>query len=632
VSRSRRLILAAGIAVAIACGARLGQARSDDPPPLVTPQQKSDTERVKTEDAEQPLLLDLDQVAPKAAPKQQSKNRPRSGSSKITTPPPPAVASPARDEDLPENPAALDDGVIRAQGVPSDDGANPLPGAKDSSGQATALDPAAETASGEGYLLSPDRLAPGPQSVGVTVQVLSPPAMNLHKPAKVTIVVKNNGPTDAYGVTVRDQLPEGLKYIGGLPSGRAVDSIVTWYLGTLAAGTDRKLTMEVEPVKIGLCDHAATVSLKTAARAKTLVMQPRLKVEQNVSRSKALKGQQVQFSITVTNSGTGPARDVVVRARLSQGLKHEEGRIVELPFAEVLGKPSLKAHETVVLSPLVVDTTEGGKQTCEVEAISPDVVLEDAEARCVAEVEVTEARLTLALRGSERRFTDTDGVYAITLENPGTAPAENVRVSATLVGDGQPKVPKGAVWNGRARRLEWTIPMIEPQSKPVELGFSVRLGGVQSFQVNAEATAKGLRPVHEACSTDVTGNADVDLIVTEGQRVLDVGQPTVIKIRVKNKGTKEATNLLLRATLSHLEPGRTQGIEQEAGYEAASGTVVFPAIPRLVPGGELTISLEATAKEAGLATCKVSLMHNELEDKIEAMAAARVTGSRSQRR
>ena len=45
--------------------------------------------------------------------------------------------------------------------------------------------------------------------------------------------------------------------------------------------------------------------------------------------------------------------------------------------------------------------------------------------------------------------------------------------------------------------------------------------------------------------TDVFGMADVDLVVSERQRVIDVGGTTTFQIRLRNYGTKDATNILL---------------------------------------------------------------------------------------
>ena len=213
------------------------------------------------------------------------------------------------------------------------------------------------------------------------MQVVAPPAMTLHKPATVTILVKNSGPTDAYGVVVRDELPPGAKFLKAQPEPLAPPpadnpgGLVVWNLGTLSAGAEKQLKMTVEPVQKGPMDHAATVTLASGSRAKTVVLEPVLRVEQTVSRTNVLKGQQVQFDITITNDGDGPAHNVIVRADLSPGLKHEtEGNILELDLGREFNKPVLQPRESLKLPTLVVDAVGEGQSTCTVKATSEDVV------------------------------------------------------------------------------------------------------------------------------------------------------------------------------------------------------------------------------------------------------------------
>jgi uncharacterized repeat protein (TIGR01451 family) len=429
---------------------------------------------------------------------------------------------------------------------------------------------------------------------------------------------------------VRDALPEALKFVSSQPEPQNAEPVLVWHLGTISAGSERRISLTVEPIANGNLDHGATVEMRTGARAKTVVQEPKLKVEQTVSRSKVLKGEQVQFDITVTNTGSGPARNVLVRAKLTEGLKHEYGNLVELPFAEALKRETLKQNESITLSPLVVDTVAGGLQACDVEVSSPDVVANLEDAKSHREVDVTEPLLKLQLAGSKKRYTDTIAAYVVTVENPGSAPAHDVLVSATLQGAGRPStVPKGAVWNPNARRLQWTIPQLEPKSSPAEFRFEVKVGGVQLFTVNAEAVARSVPRQSASWSTDVTGHADVNLDVTERLRVVDVGQQTTFRIQLKNTGTKEASHIQLYAKMSpNLKVDAAVGTEQKAGLNEAENKVVYPEINRLVPGGETVLTVTVTARAPGLANCHVYLTHDDLErgEIIEAVRTTQVTG------
>ena len=226
-------------------------------------------------------------------------------------------------------------------------------------------------------MLPADRVPLGAQAVGLTVDVQAPPLLNINLPATFKIVVKNTGTADATGVVVRDELPEGVEFLSSQPETRPADRLLFWKLSTIPAGTQQVITVRVKPTRIGPVEHAATVTMMAASKSRTMVRQPQLKVEVTTSPKQVLKGQPAQFKIAVTNPGDGAARNVSVQARLSPGLRHEESggkqeeNVIGLSINQIL------PGETINLEPLVVDTTQGGDQSCTVTATSPDVFSTD---------------------------------------------------------------------------------------------------------------------------------------------------------------------------------------------------------------------------------------------------------------
>ena len=121
------------------------------------------------------------------------------------------------------------------------------------------------------------------------------------------------------------------------------------------------------------------------------------------------------------------------------------------------------------------------------------------------------------------------------------------------------KFPPEARFDKTTSKLYWTIDQIDPGAKAMTLPFQVRMGGIGSYEVLAEAIGEGALKVQERKTTDVIGIADVDLVVSESKRVVDVGGQTTFHIRLRNYGTKEATHLLVTANLSpnlEFEKGR----------------------------------------------------------------------------
>jgi uncharacterized repeat protein (TIGR01451 family) len=349
--------------------------------------------------------------------------------------------------------------------------------------------------------------------------------------------------------------------------------------------------VKVKPLVAGSFDHSATVVILAGGKSRTLVQEPKLKIEQGVKRRNVLKGGQVEFKIAVSNPGTGPARNVVVQAKLSPGLHHEQGDHIEQTLVVI------KPGERIELDPLIAEARDGGSQTCTVIARSPDVV-QGGDARDVQSTIVVEPKLELKLSGPAKRFTDTVGMYKLTLENPGTAVAKNVKVFASIPvgGTALPDTANSAherQYDRAKRRLLWTISQLEPKAH-VELSFGVRLGGIQLYQIAAEARAE--TPIFltskSTCSTDVTGM----LITAQLSEQLDV-----IDIAGLDQGENAKKS--------------TDGRE-----------VRFPLIDRLAPKSELILTIRVKAIKPGIATCHVYLMHDDLQNsKLARTAIVRVT-------
>ncbi len=526
--------------------------------------------------------------------------------------------TPATRANAPRDPA------VRRTADPADD-ANPLAPAKLKPGAA----PVKSEVPADGYGLTPDRIPVGPQAVGLTAEVVAPEVMNVGQIKTVKIIVRNTGAADAAAVSVHYSLPKELQLVSAQPESKAPPDEpgkLFWGPLLLAAGSEQIFSMKVKPTQVGTIDHTSSVSLKVGARSQSTIQEPMLRVEQVVTPAKVLKGQTAEFRITVTNPGSGPARNVTVQAKLSSGLKANGDEIVEQTIAV------LQPGQRVELDPLVADTIAGGEQTCTVTAYSDDVAQSDA--KVVRSVTVLRPDLALKIEGPQTRYTDTPADYDVTVSNPGTAAAKNVRVSVLLPASGGVLVkplPPGAEWNKATQKLSWVVPNLEPvrggQPGKSTSTFHVRLNGISLYRVVAEARAGDLA-AKDSISTSVSGMADVDVDVVEKKRVLDLGERTIFDIKLKNTGTKEAKGLNVTATLNNVEVTETAGTDAEAVFDDKTGKLKFPTIDSLAPGRELNLSIGVKATKPGTAICRVLVFHEDIKDAeagLEDIASARIT-------
>ena len=467
---------------------------------------------------------------------------------------------------------------------------------------------------GDPFLLPADRLMTGPQTVGLRVEVVSPEFANLSLESEFWIKVTNVGPNDASGVMVRYPLPKDVEYVSSEPEAARNDgSLILWQLNTLSSRGEKIIKVKVRPRAKGAIDHAVTVTMMAGGRARTMVRQPQLQIDIRADKPKPMKGETVVFDIDVNNVGDHPARDVIVNALLSGGLKHPAGQELKLALKKELGVSSIPPGEKVSLK-LEAETTAMGPQTCNISLTSRDIV-EDVKKQI--DIDVVNPNLELTIAGPSERHPDSRVRYTINVRNSGTASARNVLVAANVPREGSPQTadPK-PTWNPEKRRMDWAIGELHPGDERT-FTIEVKMGRVGLFTLSAATTYEGLaQSIKASHSTDIRGIPRLVLSVTEPRGVLDEGEESVYEIRIRNDGSKEATSLIVQGKVT--ENMRVLGLEgsDQRGSNPPpqdERTAVFPLIERLPPGGEVTMAIRVKALAAGDATCQVTVGYSDYQ-------------------
>ncbi|EIM74032.1 hypothetical protein A3SI_16687, partial [Nitritalea halalkaliphila LW7] len=140
-----------------------------------------------------------------------------------------------------------------------------------------------------------------------------------------TITVTNNGPSDAQEVVVTDPIPVGTSFVSADMGGMLENGIVTWNVGTIPAGETVTLSLVVL-VDANLADgtiisNIARVESPTDPDTPKESDPDETPVDNNQMAMLEIEkmapatieaGQELVYTITVRNTGTGAARNVVV--------------------------------------------------------------------------------------------------------------------------------------------------------------------------------------------------------------------------------------------------------------------------------------------------------------------------------
>ena len=160
------------------------------------------------------------------------------------------------------------------------------------------------------------------------IKLVNASAANYLDFVKWTLIVQNNGPNDASGVFVSEDIPDGLTIVDVYGDGDYEDSI--WHIGDLAVGQSKQLDIVCKIHATGQFRNIASVwgdemdpDLYNNKDANDLVVYPAsdLSITKSVSKYEYVVGDLVKFSIKLTNNGPDAAKNVKVSEIMDDSLK-----------------------------------------------------------------------------------------------------------------------------------------------------------------------------------------------------------------------------------------------------------------------------------------------------------------------
>lgn len=169
-------------------------------------------------------------------------------------------------------------------------------------------------------------------STNVTQPVLAitqdgPGRVFLGKDATFNITVTNKADCSAMETVVEQHLSPGTKVTGVSAGGQVNGNRVAWNLGTLGPNQSRRLSMTIQQTTAGVFTGIATaksrcakqVSVASRATAKGI---PAILLEVMDATDPIEVGQDVTYVIKVTNQGTAPGTNIVVKCDLEATMQY----------------------------------------------------------------------------------------------------------------------------------------------------------------------------------------------------------------------------------------------------------------------------------------------------------------------
>lgn len=431
---------------------------------------------------------------------------------------------------------------------------------------------------------SADRPA-GPAVVTTTpvirVTTENPREINVGKPATFVFSVANEGTTHASGVFVVIGIPKHVELANSNVQPTMVSELIYKFpVGDLAPKTTQKVTLVAIPRTTDPIVLDSTVIFATSARASVVVRRPELKLAATVT-PQAVIGTEVDWTVSVSNTGDGIAESVVVTPSLLAG------EVAGQSLSQAIQIGSLKAGETKEVQFTVIPSLRGNI-TAKFEGSNPDGLVSSQEST----FQVLQPELSVAAYGPQVQPIAREGLYEIHVSNPGDAPTDSVFVKVQVPEGIQITSAAENAFDSKNRTLRWRITEIQPGAI-VPIRFQAEPTVEGDLTISATVQSEKIGEAIATQTTNVISRPNPVVTVMNDQEFSPIGAAAGFRVNVINAGSKTADQLRVRVAL----PAGLEAIES-ANYEVQDGMIVFP-VQKLESGAKATLAFHAIGRQAG---------------------------------
>ena len=249
-------------------------------------------------------------------------------------------------------------------------------------------------------------------------------------PITYNFVVSNPGTGAISGVKITDNLPDGIVGAGGAKS-------LNFNVGTLKPGESKNYTAKVSATRTGKFVNTATANADGGLTAKsgnvtTTITKPALAITKTSTKKMFVGGSRtIKYTLTVTNTGNGVARDAKLVDMLpsgttfvsaSEGGRHSGGNVTWL-----LGDMAPKAKRTFEVS-----VKPGAIGTYVNNATASAFCASDVSAKWETEVDGIPAILLEVVDLEDPNEVGSTVTYRIQVTNQGSAAGRNIVIKAIV--------------------------------------------------------------------------------------------------------------------------------------------------------------------------------------------------------
>jgi len=399
-----------------------------------------------------------------------------------------------------------------------------------------------------------------------------------------TIVVSNDGISDAKQVVITDTLAKGLKFLGANYNGVYDENThtVTWTLD-IDSGKTVELKVNVTVEDYGVLVNRVTVGDKTSS---VDIAVPEIIPDKTANVTDANFGDNVTYTVTVTNDGDVDASQVVIVDQLGNGLKYvssSDGGVWDEKTNTVTWIVDLAKGESKVFSVIAIVSGYGnvtnslvvGNKTTGVNVTVPEIIPDKT------------------VDNEIPNFGD-NVTYTVTVTNDGIGDANNVVITDVLdKGLKFLNATGNFTYDEKTGTITWTVDLAKGETKTFNVNVTVLGYGVLSNTVVVgNKTAVRNITVPEIITVKEVNSSDIH-----------IGDEITYTITVSNSGKINATNVVIRDIL----PEGLKFINASNGgvYDPVTGIITW--ILNITANSTVDLTVDVCVNKSGNITNTVNV-------------------------
>ena len=470
-----------------------------------------------------------------------------------------------------------------------------------------------------------------------------------------SVVVSNAGPSDANGTTVSDAVPAGITAITascGTATGGAVcgavnvaGNTVTSTVTTLPAGGSVTITIDgTAPLSGTSITNSATANppagtsdpdgSNNTGSATTTLLQPQLTVTKTASADPFVVGQPASYTVTVTNTGSGPsAGNITLSDTLAAGitLAGATGTNWSCTGTSTLsctytGTLAAGTSTTLTLDVTVSAAATSGSNSATASGGGDSTC--PAAAHCTGTVTVgvaASADVSIVKTGPATVPSGATITYTLLIANAGPSAADGASyadtvpaaVTAVAASCGAPTGGASCAAPTVAGNAVSGIVPVLPSAGSVTITITGTAPfGAQTLINNANASPPSgvVDPDtgnnSDGTSTTVGNAADIAVTKLVDNTVPNVGDTVTFTITAINNGPNDATGVALTDSLP-FGFGFVAANPSQGSYDDATG---LWAIGNLADGATVTLTIDASVEQPGALVNTVAVSASDQPD------------------